>query len=256
MRILQTTLSTPRHASLVALVSLSAMALVCSSAPAKAQHFSFGCRNERQIALTFDDGPNPPYTEAILGILASRHARATFFDEGQAVEAHPELVQQEIDAGMAIGSHSYAHSMDLPTMPRPDFARDLKQAEVVLSAAAGFKTAIYRAPYGHTSDSMLIELRRAHYASIGWDIDSTDWSDATADVVVSAVLDNAHPGAIVLMHDGGVGGGNPDRTTTLAALPRILDGLRDQGYELVTVPELTGTRAKMGDKRGPVCSAN
>ena len=83
---------------------------------------------------------------------------------------------------------------------------------------------------------MLIELHRAGYKSIGWDLDATDWSDASADAVVRAVLDGAHPGAIVLMHDGGLGGGHADRTTTIAALPKILDGLRDRGYELVTVP--------------------
>lgn len=246
----------PRPASLLALASLAAIGLVCSPAPAKAQHFSFGCRDRRELALTFDDGPNPPYTEQILDILAARRARATFFDEGHQVEAHPEIVQRENETGMAIGSHSYAHSADLPTMARPDFALDLKRAEDVLDAALGFKTAIYRAPFGHTSDSMLIELQRAHYASIGWDLDSTDWSDATPDAIVHSVLDNAHPGAIVLMHDGGLGGGNPDRATTIAALPRILDGLHDQGYDLVTVPELTGAAARMGDKRGPVCSAS
>lgn len=244
-------------ASAAGLILAIGLALAaCDSTPAKAQHFSFGCREGRAIAITFDDGPNPPYTGAILDILAAHGDRATFFDEGQQVEAHPDLVRREIDAGMAIGSHSYAHSPDLPTMARADFVRDLSQAQDALKTVAGFTPAIYRSPFGHTSDSMLIELHRARYKSVGWDLDSTDWSDASADAVVRAVLDAAHPGAIVLMHDGGLGGGNPDRLATIAALPRILDGLRDQGYQLVTVPELTGAPAKMGDKRGAACSAS
>ena len=241
----------------VGLLAAAGLAVAaCNSAPARAQHFSAGCGERRQMALTFDDGPNPPYTDRILDILQAHGARATFFDEGQQAEAHPELVRREIIAGMAVGSHSYAHSAELPTMPRPEFARDLRQAQDVLTAAAGFTPAIYRSPFGHTSDSMLIELHRAGYKSIGWDLDATDWSDASADAVVRAVLDGAHPGAIVLMHDGGLGGGHADRTTTIAALPKILDGLRDRGYELVTVPELTGAPAKMGDKRGAACLAS
>src|SRR5205807_9571357 len=106
--------------------------------------------------------------------------------------------------------------------------------------------ALYRAPYGHTSESMLAELGRAGYTSIGWDVDSTDWSTAEAGEVIRSVLDQAHPGAIVLMHDGGLGGGNPQRTSTVQALPWIGEGLKDDGYELVTLPELTGLPAIRG----------
>ena len=75
----------------------------------------------------------------------------------------------------------------------------------------------------------------------GWDVDSRDWSsDATVNDIVSNVLSNSHPGAIVLMHDGGLGGGNPDRTRTIEALPRIIDGLHAAGYAVVTIPDATG----------------
>jgi peptidoglycan-N-acetylglucosamine deacetylase len=226
----------------------------CSAGTSKAEHLSFGCREGRHIALTFDDGPNPPYTEQILEVLRSHDAVATFFDEGQAAVSHPDVVKRELALGMVVGSHSYLHSTDLPSMSRADFGRDLRQAEAALTPVLGYAPGLYRAPYGHTSDNMLAELRAAGYTSIGWDLDSTDWSDASADQVVRGVLDNAHPGAIVLMHDGGLGGGNPDRSTTLAALPRIIDGLREQGYTLVTVPDLTGAAAEHGGKRRPACS--
>jgi peptidoglycan/xylan/chitin deacetylase (PgdA/CDA1 family) len=91
---------------------------------------------------------------------------------------------------------------------------------------------------------------------VGWDVDSTDWSGASVDQVVSRVLEGVHPGAIVLMHDGGLGGGNPDRATTVAALPRIIDGLRARGYSFVTVPELTGAPAQHGHKRRSPCSGS
>jgi peptidoglycan/xylan/chitin deacetylase (PgdA/CDA1 family) len=241
---------------LVAAALLLTFVTACGAGAAKAEHLSFGCRDGRRVALTFDDGPNPPYTEQILGILQSRNAVATFFDEGQAAEAHPDVVERELALGMAVGSHSYAHAADLPAMSRADFARDLRQADAALAPALGYQPGLYRAPYGHTSDNMLAELRRAGYVSIGWDVDSTDWSDASPDQVVRSVLDNAHPGAIVLIHDGGLGGGNADRSATITALPRIIDGLRERGYALVTVPELTGAPAEHGGTRRSACSAN
>lgn len=237
---------------------VAVLANACGAAPAQAQHLSSGCTGERRIALTFDDGPNPPYTQRILDLLRAAHARATFFDEGEAVASHPDVVRQELASGMAVGSHSWSHSRELPSTSRAAFAADLNRAEQVLTPLLGGRPTLYRAPYGHTSATMLEELGRAGYVSIGWDVDSTDWSDATPDRVAASVLDGAHPGAVVLMHDGGLGGGNPDRATTLQALPRILDGLRRRGYELVTVPELTGlAQTQRGTRqRGMRCSAS
>ena len=228
----------------------------CRSGVSKAQHLSFGCREGHRIALTFDDGPNSPYTEQILDILESRGVTATFFDEGLAVKSNPAVVKRELALGMAVGSHSYAHGDDLPMLSREAFTIDLRAAEDVLTPVLGFTPALYRSPFGHTSDNMLAGLGARGYTSIGWDLDSTDWSDATTDAIVRAVLDNAHPGDIVLMHDGGLGGGRADRTTTIEALPRIIDGLREQGYVFATVPQLTGAPLQHGGKRGATCSAN
>ncbi len=237
----------------VALAGASA----CGASGAQAQHVSAGCRHARRIALTFDDGPNPPYTPQLLDALSAGGARATFFDEGEAAAADPVDVRREIAGGMAVGSHSFSHSKSLPTMPRARFAADLRRAEDVLTPLLGFRPALYRAPYGHTSRTMLRALRHAGYVSIGWDVDSGDWrSDATPDAIVANVLKRAHPGAIVLMHAGGLGGGNPDRHATVQALPRIIEALRQQGYELVTVPELTGLPERQGETGAGSCLAS
>jgi peptidoglycan-N-acetylglucosamine deacetylase len=244
-----------RAACFAACVSAAAAATACSAAPARAQHLSSGCGDNRSIALTFDDGPNPPYTGEILDVLTAKGAKATFFAEGEAAEAHPDMARDELARGMAVGSHSYGHSADLPQMSHAAFAADLVRAENALSDVTGVKPVLYRSPFGHTSDTMLEEEHKRGYTSIGWDIDSQDWTDAGVDRVVSNVLDQAHPGAIVLMHDGGLSGGNPDRGTTLAALPRVIDGLRGQGYSLVTVPEVIGMQPQSG-RTGVECSAS
>lgn len=238
----------PAHRYTPALCTLFLLAAstACGSAGALARHISSGCTERKRIALTFDDGPNPPYTGRVLDLLTSRGARATFFDEGESSEVHPDLVRREADAGMAVGSHSYSHSDRLDQYGTEKFRTDLVSAEHALTVALGTRPVMYRAPYGHTSKTMLRELRSGGYVSIGWDIDSKDWSDAGANDVVENVISHAHAGGIVLMHDGGLGGGDPDRSTTLDALPAIIDGLQGDGYELVTVPELIGLSAGNG----------
>jgi peptidoglycan/xylan/chitin deacetylase (PgdA/CDA1 family) len=241
---------------LAAICGAAGLAFSPCGGPARAEHFSNGCEQGRRIALTFDDGPNPPWTGRILDILAQHDARATFFLEGEAVSAHPEIARGEPYAGMAVGAHSLSHRQDLPSLGAADFRDDLDHTSDALSAALGFVPGIYRAPYGHSSDTMLEVEHERGYASIGWDVDSTDWKDSTPDEIVSAALDGAHPGAIVLMHDGGLGGGDPDRSRTAEALPRIIDGLRERGYTLVTVPELTGAPAHHGEPERAACSAS
>jgi peptidoglycan-N-acetylglucosamine deacetylase len=203
-----------------------------------ATHVSGGKGCGRVIALTFDDGPDATYTPQVLDVLRRNGVRATFFVEGQAAELHPELVRLERDEAMAVGSHSYTHSDALVTMSAVDFRRDLRSAEDVLTSVLGQKPRLYRAPFGHTSATMLRELRSAGYVSIGWDLDSTDWRETDPQKIAEQVLSEAHSGAIVLMHDGGLAGGNPDRSGTVAALPAIIAGLRERGYALVTVPEI------------------
>ena len=206
---------------------------------AQARHFSSGCTSRQEIALTFDDGPNPPYTQQILDILSAYGAKATFFVVGAAADSHPELVRQEVELGTAVGSHSYGHAEELAGMGPDDFRRDLRRAEAVLEPILGKKPTLYRAPYGKASAVMLEELRRAGYVSIGWDIDSRDWdSSTTTEQIVENVLSRAHPGGIILLHDGAAGGGNPNRTATVEALPRIIEGLRERGLEPATVSEV------------------
>jgi peptidoglycan/xylan/chitin deacetylase (PgdA/CDA1 family) len=212
-----------------------------------AEHVSRGNGCRRVVALTFDDGPNPPYTERIVRLLQEKDARATFFVEGEAAQRDPADVRLLRDTGMMIASHSYSHSEQLRTMTEEQFRADLESATVVFQNILDYAPRLYRAPFGKMSAAMIGELRRAGYVSIGWDVDSDDWQETNPGKIAAKVLSEVHPGAIVLLHDGGLSGGNPDRSGTLAALPAIIDGLRGGGYRLVTVPEILDPR---------VCSAS
>ena len=244
------------------LVIIEAAAIVtitaCGASTARALHISSACTNRRTIALTFDDGPNPPYSEQILAILRDHGVSATFFAEGEATDGDPAAVRAEVAAGMAVGVHSWSHSDTLPSQSTEEFVLDTTMAGHAVQRAAGYAPALYRAPYGHTSNSMLDGLRKLGYVSVGWDVDSRDWTDDSADEIVQNVLRSAHAGAIVLMHDGGLGGGNPDRSRTIDALPRIIDGLRSAGYEFATIPGATGLPLAQGSTpvKGMHCSAS
>lgn len=234
---------------LVLLLTLTVLLTLSMAACAsrRAQPISSGCTSRGRIALTFDDGPNPPWTGRVLDILAQKQARATFFVEGAAATASPGDVGRAIEMGMAIGNHSQVHRDDYAGFSGDAIRTDTAQAEDAIEQAAGLRTALYRAPYGRWSQPMLHALEDQGYSPIGWDVDSRDWDAATTpDEIAANVLDQAHPGAIVLLHDGGLGGGDPDRSRTLSALPRIIDGLQANGYALVTVPEITGKPATLG----------
>lgn len=206
----------------------------------QARHLSSGCRFGQEIALTFDDGPDPQWTPQVLQALQSRQARATFFLEGEEAAAQPALVRALVDAGMVVGSHSNRHDGDMRSWPAGAIEDDLSAAEEAIFAASGRRTRLFRFPYGRTSPPVMRVLRRKGYVSVGWNIDGRDWYHTSAADIATRVLAAAKPGGIVDMHDGALGASYTDRSDTVAALPAIIDGLRERGFTLVTLDELLG----------------
>jgi peptidoglycan/xylan/chitin deacetylase (PgdA/CDA1 family) len=226
----------------------------CMHASASRGPISSGCTNRRAIALTFDDGPNPPYTDRVLDILQREHVPATFFVEGEAVAAAQDTVRREVSLGMAVGNHSNAHDGDYADQNAEDIAADLQQADDAIAAATGERPRVYRSPYGRWSSTMFRVLHDDGYAAVGWDTDSEDWDPATStEKIIENVAEKAHPGAIILLHDGGLGGGDPDRSRTIAALPEIISRLRDDGYAFLTVPEIIGLGGATEAGAAPQC---
>jgi peptidoglycan/xylan/chitin deacetylase (PgdA/CDA1 family) len=183
------------------------------------------------VALTFDDGPSPVYTPRILEVLQRLHAPATFFAIGYLAAAYPDLVRAEIAAGMDVGNHTYNHPEVPPFNQLP--AR-LRNDEIDLAAeelrAAGASPVLFRPPAGSNSAAVVRSAEKRGERVVLWSVDPGDWhAGATADGIARAVLAAVRPGSIVLLHDGG---GN--RAATVAALPRIVNGLRNRGFRLVT----------------------
>lgn len=187
-----------------------------------------------EVALTFDDGPTPYSTPRILDYLEKTHTPATFFVLGQYVQRWPELLQREWRSGFAIGVHTWDH----PYMTRLSYAAAHAQfvdTMNAIGAALGGEPCVWfwRPPYMDQNAKVIAHAASLGLTTIDWDDDTRDWSRPGAQTIADTALAEAHPGAIIIMHDGPA-----NREETLAALPLILAGLKARGLTPVTVPQL------------------
>lgn len=187
--------------------------------------------DKKYIALTFDDGPSS-YTQAILDILKEKGAKATFYNLGVNAGRYPETSKAVVDAGHELASHTNAHQ-NLPNLGADELRAEITSAFDTLESATGTRPQMIRAPYGAFTATEWARAGDLISCNVLWNIDTLDWKRPGAAAIRDQVLSHAFNGAIALMHDGG---GN--REQDVEALPGIIDGLHDAGYELVTVSEL------------------
>ncbi|MEA5576694.1 polysaccharide deacetylase family protein [Anabaena sp. UHCC 0451] len=188
--------------------------------------------NEKVIALTIDDGPWPKTTVEMLDILQQNDVKATFFWVGSSLKNHPEIAKRVVAEGHAIGNHTWNHlykRMDAATAKS-----EIEKTNELIYKTTGVKTSIFRPPGGYLNNGLATYAKSQKNSVVMWSVTSADTDPrAKYQVFVKNILRDAKPGAIVLMHDGG---GNRERT--VKALPEIINGLKQQGYKFVTIPEL------------------
>jgi len=192
----------------------------------------------REIALTFDDGPWYQ-TPEFLSLLEHENAAATFFEIGEQIGEYGEggaIERRMLADGDMIGDHTWSH-IDVAAAGAIARAQIEDAAAAVRNAAAGFEPCLFRAPDGAVSPALIAQARSLGFTTIQWNIDPRDWTRPGVRAIETDVLDDARPGGIVEMHDGG-----GDRSETLAALPDIISTLRARGYRFVTVTQLLGER--------------
>ena len=189
------------------------------------------------VALTFDDGPHPSSTLAVLDVLAAHDVQATFFCVGRNARAHPEIVARIKAEGHAIGSHSLTHPHPAE-VPVARLATEYPEGRRAVAEVLGEDTALFRPPHGHLGLRSARLVRRAGLVSWLWTVDPEDWRPGvTRDHVVS-VGSTAGPGDVVLMHDWVEEPQAPaalDRSATIDALPAIIDAVRARGLNLTTL---------------------
>jgi len=191
-----------------------------------------GSRDRRQIALTFDDGPDPARTPALLDALAELHVPATFFLLGSRVEESPELARRIAREGHELGNHTFHHPY-LPLRRSRTVAGELATTDAAIARATGIVPALARPPYGGRSPANVRAFEKLGKRVVLWDVNSFDWKGAPAPDIASRVLARVRPGSIVLMHDARDGG-----EVTVEAVRMLVPELRARGYELVTCSQM------------------
>jgi len=201
-----------------------------------------GAGREHQVAITFDDGPDPRWTPKILDILKAANVKAAFFLVGVNAERYPGLVRRIVNEGHEIGNHTYYH----PNLSLcwPEHIRlELNATQLLLETITGRATTLFRPPYAAdtapTQLSELIPLKIAedlNYLVVLENIDPQDWAKPGADIILQRIKQQRHDGSVILLHDAG-----GDRSQTVEALPRILDWLHTRGDTIVPLSTLLGT---------------
>jgi len=193
--------------------------------------------HQKVVALTFDDGPNPPYTDQIVDYLHAAHVPATFFVVGRAVEQYPDVVRKEVRYGNALGNHSWDHA-HMVLERSQHIAREIEQTDDVIYRITGIHTRLFRPPFGARDYAVINTARRMGYQVIMWSVPlPRDWERPPPTVIRDRVLRYVKDGDIIVLHDGNRGkGGN--RENTVEATKLIVEALRARGYRFVTVPQL------------------
>lgn len=182
--------------------------------------------NDKVVALTFDDGPNPATTGAILEALKKYDAHATFFVLGERVEEFPQTVRKIYESGNEIGNHSYDHK-DFKRLSDNEIEAEIDKTNQAIFETVGARPIIVRPPYGNVTDDIADVIGRA---CVLWTVDPEDWKYKDADIDYNNVMENVRDGDIVLMHD--------IYEASAEAAKRIIKELTDRGYKLVTVSQM------------------
>ena len=181
---------------------------------------------KKKVAITFDDGPNPDYTEMLLEGLKEREVTATFFLLGREAEKYPEIVKDIHDAGHLIGTHSYEH-VNLCNLTDAAAVEQVDRTNQVIHELTGEYPQYIRPPFGCWKDNLDYKTTMIE---ILWDVDPKDWATDNSAVITQRVIDKVEENDIILLHDAS--------ESSVKAAFQIIDTLKDEGYVFVTVEEL------------------
>ncbi|MBP2242734.1 peptidoglycan/xylan/chitin deacetylase (PgdA/CDA1 family) [Cytobacillus eiseniae] len=192
--------------------------------------------NKKQVALTFDDGPDDNVTSAIIDILDKYRVKGNFFFLGSNAETYPDVVIKAYDGGHIVASHSYNH-VELTKRSQEEIQTEIEQAGQAIKSIIGKEPAILRTPYGETNKQVAAIAKQEEYSIVLWSIDTLDWSQKEASNIVSNVMQNVRNGDIILMHS------DSEKTATVKALPKLIEALQKEKFEIVDLETLLNVKA-------------
>lgn len=199
--------------------------------------FTGGIRGSKQIALTYDDGPNDPHTLKLLDVLAKHSVRATFFMIGRYVQQRPDIARAVAQAGHVIGNHTSTHPL-LIFKSEAQTRTELVDCHQALQDAIGEHSKLFRPPFGGRRPATLRIVRELGLQTVMWNVTGYDWNAPPAAAIEKKVAQQIHGGDIILLHDGGHRAMAADRAQTVMATENLILRYKDKGYEFVTVGEM------------------
>lgn len=209
--------------------------------------------DQRIVALTYDDGPSPPYTDQLLDILAKHNVKATFFLIGKRIERHPETVDRMIAEGHQIGNHSYSHPV-LGFLPPFYVQRQIERTDDLIRQHGIVEEIVFRAPMLTRFLPVAYVLAKLDRTHISGDVWSWDWTtqnpDKITETVLKKTLSSTESGSIIVLHDGKAENKNANRSGTIEATDRIITALKQDGYQFVRLSDVR--RAAISDQQSAV----
>ncbi len=217
-----------------------------------------GSADAREVALTFDDGPNPPYTDRILDVLNEEHVHATFFVVGQAARAYPETTRRIVREGHAVGNHTWDHP-HLVMQSKSAIGGELRRTDETIYEITGIHTRLMRPPFGARDFAVIDEAKTLGYTIVMWSVPlPNDWERPGDATISRRVIGKVQDGAIIVLHDGNRGivcdlakavAHVCDRAQDVAATRTIVKALKAEGYRFVTIPQLLADASRSPVRR-------
>jgi peptidoglycan/xylan/chitin deacetylase (PgdA/CDA1 family) len=194
-------------------------------------------RGSRQMALTYDDGPNDPHTLRLLEVLAKHSVHATFFLIGKYVKQRPDIVREILAAGHVVGNHTFTHPL-LVFKSEAEVRQELFSCRETLQDATGEASNLFRPPFGGRRPAVLRVAREMGMEPVMWNVTGYDWNAPPAAVIERKVAKQVGGGDVILLHDGGHKQMGADRSQTVIATERMIERYKAEGCEFVTIPRM------------------
>jgi|SRR5580704_9087328 peptidoglycan/xylan/chitin deacetylase (PgdA/CDA1 family) len=191
----------------------------------------------RQLALTYDDGPNDPHTRQLLDVLAKHNVLATFFLIGRYVQQRPEIAREIAAAGHVVGNHTFTHPL-LTFKSETEIQQQLLDCRAALHDAIGQQSNLFRPPFGGRRPAVLRIARELGLEPVMWNVTGYDWNAPHAAEIERKVRRQIRGGDVILLHDGGHKQLGADRSQTVLATDHLITRFKEKGYEFVAIPQM------------------
>lgn len=214
--------------------------------------FCRGPRGSKQIALTFDDGPNDPHTFQLLDVLSRHNLHSTFFLIGRYVRQRPDIAAEIARRGHVIGNHTFTHAL-LTFQSASSIRREMEQCRNAIHDAVGEHSNLFRPPWGGRRPAVFRVARQLGLDPVMWNITGYDWKAPSPEFIQEKVGLKIRGGDVILLHDGGHAAFGTDRSATVAATDRLITRFLAEGYEFVSISQMMAPDASSSGE-GVRCS--